>query len=210
MILASYRMYHAQCTHTHDGPAAFPYMPCPHGPVPHSAPHPRRAQPHPTHQHMPHVFAGPAEAAEAHAGTQQALAAPHVAGYHLHLAHLHGLHVEHLQLHGLLHVGLQQGLQCVILLVLQGQEADSKASPNPQPGPSDKSGSEMGQGLGGQLPRQGLVRDELGQWLSPGTQARPRSAAKVTPITPKQCQTCLPRPRKHNKVRKELPDCRAL
>lgn len=85
---------------------------------------------------MPHVLTGPAEAAEAHASSQQALAAPHVAGHHLHLSHPHGLHVEHLQLHRLLHIGLQQCLQRVILLVLQGKGGawlSLRPPPTPRP-----------------------------------------------------------------------------
>ena len=194
--------------HTHrSGAITFPpRTPCPGstgpgGPL--AAPPAPLPGPAPTHQHVPHVLVGPVEAAEAHAGAQQAGAAPHVAGHHLHLAHLHGLHVEHLQLHGLLHVGLQQVPQRVSLLVLGGQRADSKdPHSTPQPGHSDKSGSEMGQGPLWPAAPAGPGVGRTGAASGPRSQAMPGPAATVTP-SPKQC-SAPPPPQKTRQSAKRL------
>lgn len=68
---------------------------------------------------MPHVLVGSLEAAEADADPQEPLTAPHVAGCDRGLTQLQSLTAVHQHLHWLLHVGLQQILQCVIVLVLK-------------------------------------------------------------------------------------------
>lgn len=68
-------------------------------------------------QHVPNIFVGPIEAAEPDANPQQALAAPQVAGCDRGLPQLQGFAAVDEHLHRLLHVGFQQVLQSVVVLI---------------------------------------------------------------------------------------------
>lgn len=68
-------------------------------------------------QHVPNIFVGPIEAAEPDANPQQALAAPQVAGCDRGLPQLQGFAAVDEHLHRLLHIGFQQVLQSVVVLI---------------------------------------------------------------------------------------------
>lgn len=72
-----------------------------------------------THQYMPNILICSLVAAESNTGPQQPLAAPRVVGHHVQLADPRGFSAVHLHPHRLLHVGLQELLQLVIILVLE-------------------------------------------------------------------------------------------
>lgn len=67
---------------------------------------------------MPDILIGSLIAAEANTGTEQALTSPHVTGHHVKLTNPGGFSAVHLQLHCSLHVGFQELLQQVVLLIL--------------------------------------------------------------------------------------------
>ena len=71
---------------------------------------------------MPDVLIGSLEAAEAYGDTQQALATPEVAWGDGGLPELQGLRGVNQHSNWLLHTGLQQVLQSVIVLVLKHRQ----------------------------------------------------------------------------------------
>lgn len=71
---------------------------------------------------MPDILVGSFEAAESNADPQQTLTAPHVAGCDCGFPELQSFTAVHQHLHRLLHVGLQQVLQRVVVLVLTQNE----------------------------------------------------------------------------------------
>lgn len=68
-------------------------------------------------QDVPDVLVGTLKAAEADTDAKQALATPQVAGSDGNIAHLQRLAAEHGHSYRLLHVGLQQVLQCLVVPV---------------------------------------------------------------------------------------------
>lgn len=81
--------------------------------------YPEKQFPASTYQHVPNIFVGPIETAEPDANPQQALAAPQVAGCDRGLPQLQGFAAVDEHLHRLLHVGFQQVLQSVVVLILE-------------------------------------------------------------------------------------------